>query len=145
MLCDIPTNQILNVLVHRHLRSHILCADGISESQFTQLQTTINLVASATGPDTLPDRLEAAALLKELGSDHHTIVASILGGSTARHAVTLESIAEDVSAAQMLLIKNVRWLNSFNVASRDGEFALTVATGDVKTCLLYTSPSPRDS
>ncbi len=91
---------------------------GSSEKQRAQLEKTIALVAGVAGPDSLTDRFEAAGLLKELGSDHHTIVAAILGGSTARHGVSLESIADEVTAQQMMLIKNVRWLNSFNVAGR---------------------------
>ena len=91
---------------------------GSSEKETAQLQKTIALVAGVAGPDSLPGRFEAAALLKELGSDHHTIVAAILGGSTARHGLSLESIADEVTAPQMMLIKNVRWLNSFNVAGR---------------------------
>jgi len=93
-------------------------AAGNTEKQIARLQKTIQLVSEVTGPDTLPERFEAAALLKELGSDHHTVVAAVLGGSTARHGLSLESIAEEVSAQQMLLIKNVRWLNSFSVAGR---------------------------
>ncbi len=91
---------------------------GSTEKQSAQLQKTIALVAEVAGPDTLTDRFEAAGLLRELGSDHHTIVAAILGGSTARHGVSLESLADEVTAPQMMLIKNVRWLNSFNVAGR---------------------------
>lgn len=106
---------------------------GINDAQLVQLKKSIDLVAAASGTDSLSQRLEAAALLKELGSDVQTIVAAILGGSTARHAVTLESIADEVSAAQMLLIKNVRWLNSFNVASRDGYLSGTdTAAADKK-------------
>ena len=90
-----------------------------NETQLEQLRSAIALVAAAPGPDLLPQRLEAAALLKQLGSDHHILVAAIFGGSTARHAVSLESIANEVTAAQLLLVKNVRWLNSFTVAGRD--------------------------
>ena len=97
-----------------------LGADSTAEQRH-QLQKTIELVASTSGPDTVPERFEAAALLKELGSDHHTVIAAILGGSTARHGLTLDSVAEEVTAAQMLLIKNVRWLNSFSVAGRAGD------------------------
>jgi len=91
---------------------------GSSADQIAQLQKTITLVADVAGPDSLKDRFEAAGLLRELGSDHHTIVSAILGGSTARHGVSLESIVDEVTASQMMLIKNVRWLNSFNVAGR---------------------------
>ena len=77
---------------------------GSSEKQRAQLEKTIALVAGVAGPDSLTDRFEAAGLLKELGSDHHTIVAAILGGSTARHGVSLESIADEVTAQQMMLI-----------------------------------------
>lgn len=96
---------------------------GNTEKQTGRLQKTITLLAEVAGPDTLAERLEAAALLKELGSDHHTVVAAVLGGSTARRGLSLESIAEEVSAQQMLLIKNVRWLNSFSVAGRAGDQA----------------------
>ncbi len=101
---------------------HYLGADCSGE-QCKELQKAIHLVASANGTDTLPERLEAAALLTELGSDHQTIIAATFGGSTARHDISIEYIAEVVSAQQMLLIKNVRWLNSFNVAGRDGSMS----------------------
>jgi len=91
------------------------------EAQLDQFQKVIELVASAPGPDTLPQRLEAAALLKELGSDYQTIIAAILGGATARHELTIESIAAIVPDTQLRLVKNVRWLNSFSVASQVGQ------------------------
>ncbi len=89
---------------------------GTSGDQLALFKKTIDLVANATGPDNLPARFQAPALLKELGSDHQTLIAALLGGSTARHAISLEDLGSGYSAAQMRLIKNVRWLNSFSVA-----------------------------
>jgi len=92
-----------------------LSTDCLAE-QCVRVRKALDMVAALNGSDTLERRLEAAALLKELGSDHQTVVAAILGGTTARDGIALEDLPDDFSNQQKMLIKNVRWLNRFNAA-----------------------------
>ncbi len=90
-------------------------ADGLAEDQAAVLAKAVNLVANINSPDALSVRLEAAALLKELGTDFDSVVAAVLGGHTARASISFDKLQADFSLPQLLLIKNVRWLNSFTV------------------------------
>lgn len=87
-----------------------------SAEQCARVKMAIEMVAALEGPDSLSERFEAAALLKELGSDHQTLIAALCGGATARAGMSLEDLPDDFGHQQKLLIKNVRWLNSFNAA-----------------------------
>ncbi len=89
---------------------------GCTDDQLVALKKSVDLVAGISGSDTLSERCEAAALLKELGSDHDTVIAALFGGRTARLGLSLEALAGVFGPQQTLLIKNVRWLNSFIVA-----------------------------
>jgi len=91
-------------------------ATDCSEEQSARLQIAVDMVAGLDGDDSLASRLEAAALLKELGSDHQTVIAAVLGGTTARNGIELTDLPDGYSKQQNMLIKNVRWLNSFNAA-----------------------------
>ena len=83
--------------------------------------------------------------------------AVVVGGGpvAARRTAGLVAAAADVELIAPFACEDVRdlvdagtvtWLDrDYAPADLDGAWLVHTATGDLSTCLLYTSPSPRDS
>ena len=94
--------------------------EGCSPDQLELVNKSIQLVLQMSVDGSMSDQFEVAALLKELGTDYQSIIAAVLGGNRVSESYPLESLSGDFGEQQLLLVKNVRWLNSFSAADIRG-------------------------
>ncbi len=94
--------------------------DGLSESDFASVAMAMEIPVSneLSGP-ARPRGTKVALILKGLGVDAATLTAAILSDSKLQHSLALNEIETDFGPTVANLVKNVRWLNTFNVYSPD--------------------------
>lgn len=80
----------------------------------TALTRALDYALSARGgPDTIPHSIEVAAILKDLGVDETTLVATLLSDRRLRERLSPEEIKEEFGADVADLVVSVHWLNTF--------------------------------
>jgi len=95
----------------------LLC-EGLSKNEASQIQKALNI--EITQPEEGPSRPkghQVAMILKNLGSDYAAITAAILSDSRLRAKLHTKFIAENFGESIANLVKNINWLNTFNVYS----------------------------
>ncbi|MGR9107150.1 MAG: RelA/SpoT family protein [Gammaproteobacteria bacterium] len=92
--------------------------DGFSESEFAPIAEalTIPVPQAPPGPKR-PRGIDVALILKHLGVDPVTLVAAILSDPLLQGSLELPAIQLKFGPLIATLVRNVRWLNTFNVYS----------------------------
>ena len=104
--------------------------EGCAPDQLELVEKSIQLILKLPSKGEMSSQFEVAALLKELGSDYQSIIAALLGSSQASESYPLESLLGEFGEQQLLLVKNVRWLNSFSAADIRGPQQASVSNGN---------------
>lgn len=93
---------------------------GLSEPDFQPIINALNIPVpdDPRGP-IRPRGIDVAFILKRLGCDASTLTAAILSDSRLIDRLDIPEIEARFGPAVANLVRNVRWLNTFNVYSRD--------------------------
>lgn len=106
---DAPQHEILSRL-----------AKGLSETEIAILERALKIpLDDDAAASKRPCGTQVALILKGLGVDTATLIAAILSDTRLQDRLGLDEITRLFDPTTANLVKNVRWLNTFNVYSRD--------------------------
>lgn len=91
---------------------------GLSETDFSPVFNAYKLPVkeNRSGP-ARPKGIDVALVLKKLNVDSTTLTAAILSDPRLKEEIEQETIEESYGSTVANLVRNVRWLNTFNVYS----------------------------
>ncbi|MCI0667096.1 MAG: bifunctional (p)ppGpp synthetase/guanosine-3',5'-bis(diphosphate) 3'-pyrophosphohydrolase [Methylococcaceae bacterium] len=93
---------------------------GLSEPEFAPIVNALKIPIPGEGSvPARPRGIDVALILKPLGVDSATLTAAILSDSRFAATLDIKDIEAGYGAPVANLVRNVRWLNTFNVYSRD--------------------------